>query len=194
MEIALPDRLIDAIYDAALDHTALPDALEIIGAQFRGVDTRVVLWDLQAGKMLPDIRSDVVADVVKTPLRSTIAKTSPMLSFATRIPLHKAVDQAMQLGGIDSFKSLDIYADAYRPQRHMPMFGTVLMRSPQMLAGLSLFRPDHWPLAGAAEMRWASASRAMSAARWNWGGCSRGTMPRRASRRLSKRHRRRFCC
>lgn len=152
MKGSLPDGLIDAIYDAALDHTALPDALKLVGAMFGGVDTRVILWDLQAGKMLPDIRSDVATNVVKTPLRSTIAETSPMLSFATRIPLHKAVDQAMELGGVDSFKALNIYADAYRPQRHMPMFGTVLMRNRQMLAGLSLFRPDHWPLADATDM------------------------------------------
>ncbi len=34
----------------------------------------------------------------------------------------------------------------------MPMLGTVLMRDGQMLAGLSLHRPDHWPLAGAEDM------------------------------------------
>jgi PAS domain-containing protein len=152
VEAALPDRLVEAIYEAALDSTAWPDALELVSAQFRGITTRIVVWDLQEGSMLPGIRYDFAIDVGTIAPRSTVAGTSPMLRFAMRIPLHKAVDQAQELGGIDSFKLLDIYADAYRPQRHMPMLGTVLIRNPRMLAGLSFFRPDHWPLADAADM------------------------------------------
>lgn len=151
VDSSLSDTLVSAIYDAALDRARWPDALSLIGAAFRGVPTQLGIWNLEDGTIPLGIGVQFAPDAWEIAARFATPDTNPMLAIAMRTPLHVAVDQGAALG-IDRFGSLDIHAALYRPQRQMPLLGTVVARSARVFGGLALMRPDHWPQADARDL------------------------------------------
>jgi len=147
----VPEKVIDAVYDAALARSLWPEALSRIGDEFRGAPTQLSVFDLASGSIPLGIGVDFMDGVWEVASRFATPETNPMLAIAMRIPIHQSVDQGLELG-VQHFKSLEIYADLYRPQGHMPLFGTVVVRSQSAFGGLALMRREHWPLASAEDL------------------------------------------
>lgn len=151
MNSVLPDQIIDAIYDAALDRALWPQALSRISQQFRGAPAQISIFDVESGTIPLGIGVEFMDGVWEIAQRFATPETNPMLGIAMRIPLHKAVDQGAEIG-IHNFRSLDIHAELYRPQDHMPLLGTVVARSPRSFGGMALMRRSHWPQATAEDL------------------------------------------
>jgi DNA-binding CsgD family transcriptional regulator len=156
MNISVSEKVVDAIYDAAVDRTLWPEALSRVSAEFRGAPTQISIYDLENGTIPLGIGVEFEDGVWEIASRFSTPELNPQLGIAMRIPLHQAVDQGAALG-IDYFKSLEIYADLYRPQKHMPLFGTVVVRSETAFGGIAVMRPEHWEQASAQDLALAGA-------------------------------------